>query len=139
MGDKKCFCLCIREPLRDFMFQLGPLEQLLLFRTLLGHQRAHGHPCLLEQVLMAVFPAPLVRPNVLPKKDISSALASGSHIVWNGSFHPIPVLVHTSGVSPDIPPGRNVAPPQPQRTPAYHLRYVDVMLDSLMHEHVHEG
>ena len=46
----------------------------------LGHQCAHGHPRLFEQVFMAVFPAPLVRPNVLPKKDIARALASRSHI-----------------------------------------------------------
>ena len=127
---------------------MGPLEQLLFSRTLLGHQRAHGHPCLLEQVLMAAFPAPLVRPNVLPKKDISFAIASGSHIVWNRWYHQIPVLVHTSCVSPDVSPWFNATPsakdtialphPNPNVPLTYHLRYVDVMWQSLMYEHVHE-
>ena len=67
---KKCsIFFAFDNPYTGVYVSKGSDGKILPFKTgrCLGHQRAHGHPCLFEQVRpMAVFSAALVRHFVLP-------------------------------------------------------------------------
>ena len=58
MGWKKCSCFAFDNPYKSLCLKRDRWRKCCFPLCCLGHQRAHGHPCLFEQVLMAVFPAP---------------------------------------------------------------------------------